>query len=399
LAATTKTNVTSTVRTKYETKILDMVKGMLVAPKFCKPRSVESGGGDTVRVNRMLRTAKVTSVSTSGTRIAGSSAKAFYTNYKEYSMENWGDSFGLDEDVPVTSFLKKPDFQENVANQMSRSLEYQAIKKISTQCLRHRIDKDANYQVTGTADSGSTTTLVDDALDFGTDDYWNGGYLTITGPEGANFDIGTVVTDSAEGSDTVTVGTQGQAYASSSKYSLTKGTALAATDILTTDALLDVSARHELLETPTWNNGQYRAFMHAAQHRDLWADTTFVNSAIYDNSGRFKTLKVGRWFDIEFLVSSELYREDVDGTENQATGIVYVMPIFGNDAYTIISFANPGGSGKFSVKFMYVDQPDSENLRLSETYMSWKGMWAGGVDYATRCIGLMTGATSMGLVV
>lgn len=371
---------------------------MLVAAKFASSGDVEMGGGNKVRKNRMLRSAKTTTAGSMGTRIAGSSASNFVSNYKEYTIEKWGGNFGWDEDVPVTSFLKRPDFQKNVANHMARTLDYQVHKKIATQCFRWRIDNDATYQVSGTCDSGSTTTMVDNALTQA-DDAWNGGMLTITGPEGANYDIATQVTDFTASSDTVEVGAQGQAYGSTSKYSLTVGTALAATDIMTISGLLRCSALHRLFETPKWAGGVYRAFIHAAQEADLWSDTTFLNSAIYDSSERFGKYALGRWLDIEFLVASELYREDVDGTENQATGVVYVAPIFGDDAYTVVSFANPGGTGKFSTKFYYVDQPDSENLDVAEQYMSWKGMWAGGVDYATRCIGLMTGATSLGVVV
>jgi N4-gp56 family major capsid protein len=180
---------------------------------------------------------------------------------------------------------------------------------------------------------------------------------------------------------------------------VTVGTGIAATDVLTTGALLDVAARHELFQTERFNGGLFRMFMHAGQHRDLWDDTTFINSAIYDASDRFRTYRLGRWFDIEFLVSSEVYREDVDGTENQSTGVVYVSPVFGRNSHSVFTFANPGGSGKFGTKFLIVDTPDTSNLRLSRRYISWKGMYAAGVTRATSVIDLMTGATDIGITI
>ncbi len=102
---------------------------------------------------------------------------------------------------------------------------------------------------------------------------------------------------------------------------------------------------------------------------------------------------------MELLVGSESYREDADGSENQETGLVYLTPIFGAESYAIYSFANPGGSGKFSVSWDAVENADSGNLRRSARYLSWKSMWAGGVTRATSCINLLTGATDLGVLV
>ena len=269
---------------------------------------------------------------------------------------------------------------------------------LSTQGMRHRIDNDASYQVAGTVTSASSTTVADATDRTELDDYWNGGYITITNPEGPGYDECHPVTDFANTGGVLTTSFT-NTPTTDSKYRLTVGTGLAATDVLTTTGLLTASAYHEALETEKFDGQIYRAFISPAQHADLWADATFKNSAIYDNSGRFKTLRVGRWFDMEFLVSSEMYREDENGTENQATGVVYVSPIIGKHAYSIFNFANPGGSGKFGVSFIVVDKADSQNLRNSANYISWKGFWAGGVKRATSVINLMTGATDMGLLV
>lgn len=59
-----------------------------------------------------------------------------------------------------------------------------------------------NEEATGTADSGTATTLVDNALTQ-VDDYWNGGYLVITA--GTNSGETRAISDFVAGTDTVTV--------------------------------------------------------------------------------------------------------------------------------------------------------------------------------------------------
>lgn len=409
MAATTKANYTSTVRTLHLQKLLKTAAGKMVLTKFANSKSIKGGSGDAVRVSRLLRPAKQTSEATMGTLITAANAKNLAANHRDFWLENWGDSFGFNEDVSVASWIQDPDNRETIATQMVQSLEYQIGKKMSTQGMRWRIDKDANYQLSGACTTGHATTLISTGLDEGTDDFWKGGYTTITNAAGPNYDICFNVSGFAEASDAATtvianVGAIGtatppQSFTTSSKFLITVGTGLIATDILTTDALLDVTGLHELLETEKFAGGIYRAIIHAGQHRDLWTDTTFKNSAIYDKSERFERYQLGRWFDIEFLVASEIYREDADGTENQATGAVHVAPIFGKNSYSIFSFANPGGDGKFSVRFDIVDTPDSGNLRNSAKFISWKGFWAGGVTRATSMIDLMTGATAQGITV
>jgi hypothetical protein len=370
----------------------------MVITQFANHKPVEKGSGDTIRVNRLLRPAKQTSEATSGTLITPSSAKALATNFQDYDLENWGDSFGFNEDVEIASWVSDADNRDVIATQMAQSLEFQVYKKLANQGMRFRIDKDSDYQKSGTVTTGSTTAIISTGLDEATDDFWNGGSATITNPSGPNYDIAARITDFDEGTDAA-ICAPPQAYTTSSKFHITVGTGIIATDKLTTTGLLDVAARHELMETEKFPGGMYRMVMHSAQKRDLNDDSTFLNSAINDNSARFEKYQLGRWFDIEFLVGSEIFREDEDGTENQATGVVYFAPVFGKNSYSIYSFANPGGSGKFSTKFYVVDTPDSQNLRNSAKYLSWKGFWAGGVNRATSMIQLMTGATDLGITV
>jgi hypothetical protein len=410
LAATTKANYASTVRTKHFTELLDIAMGRMPELKFAVSHDVEKGAGDTVRVARLLRPAKTTSAATQGTLIAASSATNLVANHLDLSLQNWGNSFGFNEDVDITSWISMKSSKETIANQMQRTLAYQLRKIMSTQSFRWRIDGDTDYQKMATVTTADTTTggavsFHSTGLSETTADYWTGGYVTITNPESPNYDITSFITDYA--TDAATVSFPNSLTTDSDGW-LCATQALAATDVMTTTGLLYVAALHELFETEKFDGGLLRGFLAPAQKRDLWLDTTFLNSAIYDNSGRFANYSVIRWWDMEFLVGSEGYRESVMALpttaaistyELQASGVVYSTPIFGANSYALYSFANPGGSGKFSVSWQVVDTPDAANLRNSAKFLSWKSQWAGGVLRATSIINLLTGATSLAVTV
>lgn len=393
---TNTTTYASTIKTKWQLELLKSAEGYLVADKFANTQVMGRGEGGTLVLNRLLRPAKQTTSSSAGYLYDYDDAKALTSNKIEVTPTLWGDSFGFTDVEDIQSFITMPQNREIIARQMAQSFDYQVMKALATGSMRHRIDKDTSYQVSGTATSGTTTTLVNTGALAEADSAWVGGYLTIVNPGGANYDIAAIVTASDQSSTNVTVGTQPQAYGSTSKYRLTVGTGIAATDKMTVTGLLDVSALHRKLQTPKFKGGIYRMFMDAAQERDIWDDTIFTDTAKYDDSERYASYSVGRWLDIEFLVSSEMYREDVNGTENQATGVVYVAPIFGADSYSVVRWGM--GQGDFGAQFIVVDQPDSGNLRSGMKWLSWKAYFAAKVLRATSSIGLMTGATSLNVV-
>ncbi len=396
--AATTTTFSSAIRTKWENKLLKVAEGYLVADRFAVSKVMGRGAGGTLQINRMLRPAKVTSATAEGSLITYSDASALTTNYITTVPAFWGDSFGITDKVDTVSFIMDEQNRKTIGNQMARSLDYQVIKTMSTGGLRHRIDKDSSYQTSGTVDSATSTTTTDDALDTlssTTDDYFNGGRMTITNAEGPGYDETSLVTDFT-GSGGVCTTSFTNTPTSSSKYRLTVGTGIVATDKLTTTGVLDVAALHEKLETEVFDGGLFRCFLHAAQHRDMWDDTLWKDSAVNDDSARFGNYRLVRWLDTEFLISSELYREDVDGTENQATGVVYVSPFFGANSYHVVRWGQ--GQGDFGVEFIHVNDPDSGNLRKSGRWISWKAQFGSTVLRATSMIGLMTGATSLNLV-
>jgi len=394
--ATNTTTVSTAIRKKWEAKVLETASVEAIAARFQSGRIMGKGEGGELYINRILRPAKVTSADTEGYLYGAADAKQLTTDSISITPSKWGDSFGFTSEQDWDSFLKNSDAKDVIASQMAQSCDYQVMKTMATGCLRHRIDKDATCQVSGTVTTADTagTSLVSTALTQ-SDDHWNGGFATITSPDGGCYDEASKVTDFTASSDAAVVSfSNGLTLASD--YRLTVGTNLAATDVMSITGLLDVAAIHSKTKTKRFPGGILRGFMDAAQERDLWDDTTFLNSAIYDSSERFRNYKLMRWLDEEFIIADDMYREDGDGTENQATGLVYVTPIFGDDSYTVVKWDN--GKGYFATKFEFVDKADSGNLRGDMKWISWRSRFGSKVTRATSIVGLMTGATSLNIV-
>lgn len=400
MATTTAANVAGSIPIKWQNEMLKTAAGYLIFDKWANTSVESQPTGNIVRINRVLRPAKQTSASSAGTLITASDANNLLTNYIDLTMEIWGDSFGVDEDVAIQSLLQDPKVRDAVANQMARTLDYQVGKRMSTQGFRYRNDGDSTYFTNGPVDtSGTTLTKLSGSEMSESDDFWNGGFVTITNPGGPAYDQTAKVSDFETSGDLLTHAGYTVIPTTGSRYSVTVGTGIVATDKLTAANLLKMAAFHSKFQTEKFSGNTIRGIISDDQKADLWTDTGFTDSATYDDSGRFREYEIVRWMGTEIMVSSELYREDADGTENQSSGIVYVAPFFGKNSYSVIRYGNEGAGSKFGVEFIAVDGADSGNLRKSKKFLSWKGNFAVGVTRATSMIGLMTGATDQGIIV
>lgn len=402
MAASTVTNLSDAQRTIWETKVLAVAEGMLVAEKFAQTKVLGRGAGGTWTVTKILRSPPDTSAATFGTRVAGSAAKNLSSNKIEITPELWQASFGFDDDVDIKIFYKDSDYIHTIGQHMANTLDKELIKTISQQCMRHRIDIDAGTNTESGPVTNASSTTVFAATGFTTrvDDYWNGGFVTVVNPSGEGYDETQAVTDYDDAGGianrefTTDAFTQG--LDTTSNIHVVRGNSLAATDVLTSDGLLAVAGLHRKLETPKFPGGVLHGFIDAAQEADLWTDDDFKGNASFDTRQRYAQYRLVRWLDQELLVSSNVYREDVVGVE-AAAGVVYVAPIFGMGAYCLIRWGTPG-AGSFGVKFLHVTEPDSENLTMNERYISWKTSIGKKVLRSTAIIGLMTGATDQNLL-
>ena len=405
MASITTTTVTTAIKKKWLMDLVKTAQGRLVATRYTQKEPMQKGDGGTLIYNRLLRPSLVTSTSTPGTLVTPSSAKALYSNSIEVTPSLYQDVFAIDDNAKVQTFIGNDKIKNAIANAMAIGMDYQAMKMLSIQGMRHRIDADTTYTKSGTCTSGSTTTAVDSGAPFNTTDFGSSTptcYYGITNPDGPNYDhpwkkCTTVSTT------TLTTAAFPQANTSSSKYRAVGSKGIVATDVLTISGLWDVQGLHDKVETEMFDDGNLVGFFDAAQHRDLLKDTVFVASVEYDNSGFLKGYKVARIAGLNMLISSNLYREDEDTVEYGhggagTTGIVYCSPIFGKNAFALTPWGM-GSEGDFGVEWHITDTPDSQNLLLNATYIGWKAYWGGTVTRSTSVIVLLTGATSQGIEV
>lgn len=401
----TTTTLSSAIATKHLRELIDIAEGRLIASKFASNQPMKRGEGGTLVYNRLLRPTLCTAAATSGTLIhgGGTTVKSLTSSKVSVTPSIFQDSFAIDDDVEIEAFITDEAQKKTIANQMAISLDYQVMKMLATQGLRHRIDKDASYQSEGIVTTGTSTTETRSATLAATyaNDLFDVARMVVYSPSGMNYDHpARLCSNYVQSNGVVTHAAFPAACTVGTYFRITTGTGIAATDVLTTAGLLDVQAIHDKLETQLFDDGYLRGFFDSAQYRDLWNDTVFVASGEYDMSEIWKGYRLARWAGVELLISSNVYREDVDATEfghgaAGTTGVVYVSPIFGQNAYALTPWGN--GSGKFAVNWFPIDGPDSYNLTMNQKFLSWKTFWGGTVLRSTSVVDLMTGATSLSL--
>jgi len=227
-----------------------------------------------------------------------------------------------------------------------------AIAQATTGGYPIRADNDANYQISGTADSGSTSTLVDDALTQA-DDYFNGGRGIITGPSSTNYTFCRPVSDFVASSDTVTfcgdqtVGsrTPGLFEAdidTSDIYRLVGTGGLASTDVITSNVIKLCVAILKQNLAPTFEGGFYRALPSVNVGLDLRKDTEFVDFNKYKDYGAYKDNLIDKVWGIEWYETTQPYRQGTGDYSYDADGAVHVVPIFGKNSLAAVGLQKDG---------------------------------------------------------
>ncbi len=299
MAVTDNTSYATVIKTIWQEELLMIAQGKMIAHLFATTKVLGKGDGGTYKINRILRPALKTSAGTYGTLITDSDAKALTSNVVNLVPELWHDSFAFDEQVEIEAFVSDEDNKAAIANQMALSLDKRVMTILSTQCMRYRIDRDATFQVTGNFTTVTNGTTLIDTARTESDDDWNGGYFTITVPDAPGYDETQKVTDFVAATDTFTTDAWTNVPTTASSYWLSNPEGIVATDVITVDALLDMSYMHSILETQKFDGGLFRCFLHDSQLRDLWDDTDFINNANYDASERFENYnQSGFFYDI-----------------------------------------------------------------------------------------------------
>ncbi len=334
---TVSTTLSPGVQAYYDKKWLMRAKMNLVGYQFAQKRKLPLNNGKTAYFMRYTPLTKNTTALTETVDGGISVATRQQLNVEETSatVALYGDFVTISKMASLTSI--DPDISQKVdllGQQAGESIDTIILEKLNTGLMTRRADADASYQVNGTADSGSTTTLVDDALTQA-DDYWNGGYITFT--SGKNYGETRQVTDFTASSDTVTF-SPALPYAvdSTSKYRLTVGTGIAAGDVLTSTNLrltLRDLKRNKAMKA---DNNAWCGLIDTDIEFDFMNDDLWKNAATYkDSVNSLYSGELGSWMGIRFVSSQNIPRETVAGVISD-TGDVHNAYILGRECYGVV---------------------------------------------------------------
>jgi len=396
MAFTTKTTIASAIKTEFELDVQMKVDKQLIFERFAVSRPIEKGAGGTYKVNRLLSLPKVTSTTAEGSYTGVADAGKFDSEALSFTPIVFDDARAITREASWDAILKMEHYRKAIADQIARSLNYYGHKQINTNSIRIRVDADTDREMAGTPSAADGTSIT--STDFaGKSDAWasGGGRMVITNPLAPAYGEAKLVTAFNGTTDVATIDFT-NTPTTSSKFYIGCSDGITSADIFNTASLKRAAFFHKLLQTPKFDDGVLYGFLHPQQEYDLWSDTTWENSAIYDDSKRFRNYTLVRWAGINMLIPSEGYREDTDGTENES-GDVYLGCIFGKEAYTIAKWGQ--GNGDFAVKITNVDGPDRVDVHGYIKVMGWTTRFSLPVIDAAKMITVISGASAEGVLV
>jgi len=377
------------VQAYYDKRFLLRAKENLAAYQFAQKRSLPKAKGKTVYFTRYTPLNKQTSALTETVDGGISVATRQQLNIEETAatVALWGDFVTISALASVTSI--DPEVSEKadiLGQQAGESMDYYTMKTLATGIRRRRADGDSNYQVEATADSGTTTTLVDASLTQA-DDYWNGGFITITA--GTNYGETRKVTDFANATGTVTFAAMPKANDSTSQYRLVVGTGIVAGDVLTTGNIRLANRDMKRAKSLKYEKGYNIVLVDPDIEYDFMGDTTWVDAAVYkDKVDSLYEGEIGKWFGNRFVGTTQLYRESVAGGEQDGSGAVHIACMLGKECYGVVELEG-------QAKKIYIRTPEQLGQPIP-LYGScgWQAGFEAKVLNGMYGIGIMCGASA-----
>lgn len=378
MAITLRATVASNMINYQKERLLVGFHNQMVASQFAQRSSgVPTNKGDTVEWHFKMKLARLSSALSENTDIT---PKAMYMSSKTATAEEWGDAVQKTRRLDLTTkhLGGWNEMTDSLATGMAESLDYQMLTTLAGGGYRVRADADATYTVDCAATSdGSTTTFISTTLTE-SDDAWNGGYITITSPDTsdyadrANYCETRLISDFVASTDTVTHAAFAYATQSGCTAHLCVGTGVAAGDVLSTavvglfvrtlkrnkgvrfnDGLVTKGMMNhkETSNLPPGSGGPgYWVGLLSQEHEyDFMKDTTWVSAGTSVKTDWLVNGEMDKWMGTKFYGTTQAWREDVDGTENEATGVVQLVHFLAQDAYGLSPISAPGAEGDFGV--------------------------------------------------
>lgn len=292
------------------------------------------------------------------------------TNYLECTLEQYKLKVTLTDiamhDIITGDLLKLA--ADRVAQAMAEGADYRVAKCLAQQSTRIRVGLASTHRVTGTATSGSTTTLVDSAIAGAyDDDFFNGGSINIH--SGTNKAISRLITDFVGSTGTFTVSAFPQAIDTTSVYTAHSIAGIDGTFKLDTNTILTMVAIAQSRGMKPIN-GKFKWIVDAFSHKDIFDDATLQLKSMNTPNSRWENYSLGSWGMSDFVYTDGPYTENTTGGEDESAGTIIPIPMVGREAYSIASIN--AGKGKAAIEAYIVDTPDSGNVTKSSAYVGSK---------------------------
>lgn len=337
---------------------------------------IPTGKGESIHFDRVLQQAKDTTALTAGTQ---PDSVSLYTMDIQATPVEYGARINIDRVPALTArHLKLLDQgSKGLGLKLADTADYIVMTSLAANGYRIRADQDSTYQtnVSTTSDGNAgMTTLISTSL-VEAEDFWNGGRVTITG-------IGTayaareaiyetrLVSDFATATGTVTVSVAFSAVVKSGcTIHIAVGTGIVSTDIMTTDVFTDAMTRLALNKCERFGGkpgqnlpvqgqkapGYVHLIVNPYTMLGFLKDTTWVNTGIQQLAENLMSGQPTKWMGTVFNGTTQPWREDVDGTENETGGAVHPVHFLGQHAYGISDVAAPGAKPPYGLVTTYLD--------------------------------------------
>jgi len=383
--ATLRTYVDNFVNYQKD-RLLQIFHNQIVSPQFgMRSEKIPTGKGDTVQWDLAIKQTRPAAAIAENTDIA---PQLMYESKKTQQAEEWGDAVETTRRLQLIHKHLAGSWGWNymtdkVAESMAEALDYRCLGVLATNGYRMRVDRNTDYEknVSTTSDGNAGgTTLLSTTLTQA-ESFWVGAYVTIMGLDTAKLSRASYqetrpVSAFANATGTVTVSTAFPSIIKSGcAIHICVGTGITEGDIITTNVISVMGRQlkrnkgirfNDTLVTkgmikqtqnlpPGGAEGVYWTFILDQDHEyDFMKDTDWKATGVEQDIKALQNGVIKKWMGCQFYGTTQAWREDVDGTENEASGVVHPVIALAQEAYGITPVEEPGSKdlgigGNFAV--------------------------------------------------
>jgi hypothetical protein len=391
----------------YEKRALIRARMKISAYDLCQKKSLPEGKGSTVTFWRYAPLSENTTALTEAVTNALDFGGITFAGrqklvYQEVPVTPvvYGDYISVGLLGKLTSIDQGTEEKVDlVTDQGANSIDYILTKRFAQGCRRMRGDANTDYSGSGTTTAaGSATSVVDSgrtAKDAAKpsigDDYWTGGFITIT--SGPAYGQTRQITAYTNSTGTFTTDTFDVAPGSGATYSVAVGTGIGSTSTINSKSMRRANRVLGNLMAQHYDNKYFKSLLDPDSHFDFFDDPDFNKASIYkDRTNNLETNLIGTFAGVSFGEVTRLYRETVAGVESKGAGAVHVIPIYAKEAMGCVNLgSNPSGKKNFQIyirNWKQLGQP----MPHSDT-IAWQGLFEGKMLNSCFSVGMMCGAS------